>query len=71
MGLAMTSGNSLLKSSGYLSKEVRVSKRISKNHSEITAIILGYKRHSERRGFKWGLSRKFSSLLSDMQLYKK
>jgi len=55
MGSAMTSGNT--KSCGCLSKEVRASKRISKNHSEITAIILGYKRHAERRGFKWNLTR--------------
>lgn len=56
MGSAMTSGNT--KSCGCLSKEVKASKRISKNHSEITAIILGYKRHAERRGFKWKLTRK-------------
>lgn len=56
MGSAMTSGNT--KSCGCLSKEVKASKRISKNHSEITAIILGYKRHAERRGFKWELTRK-------------
>jgi len=55
MGSAMISGNT--KSCGCLSKEVRASRRISKNHSEITAIILGYKRHAERRGFKWELSR--------------
>jgi len=55
MGSAMTSGNT--KSCGCLSKEVRKSKRISKNHLEITAIILGYKRHAERRGFDWMLTR--------------
>jgi len=55
MGSAMISGNT--KSCGCLSREVRASKRISKNHSEITAIILGYKRHAERRGFKWELTR--------------
>lgn len=56
MGSSMTSGNT--KSCGCLSKEVQSSKRISKNHSEITAIILGYKRHAERRGYKWQLTRK-------------
>lgn len=55
MGSAMTSGNT--KSCGCLSREVRANKRISKNHSEITAIILGYKRHAERRGFEWKLTR--------------
>ncbi len=55
MGSAMVSGNT--KSCGCLSNEMKKSKRISNNHSEITAIILGYKRHAERRGFKWMLSR--------------
>jgi len=53
----MVSGNT--KSCGCLAKEIKQSKRISKNHSDITAIILGYKRHAERRGFKWLLSRTF------------
>jgi hypothetical protein len=61
MGSAMVSGNT--KSCGCLSKEVKANKRISKNHSEITAIILGYKRHAERRGFKWELNRKDVSIL--------
>ena len=47
MGSAMVSGNT--KSCGCLSKEVRASKRISKNHSEITAIILGNKKGIPRR----------------------
>ena len=34
-------------------------KRISKHHTEITAIILGYKRHAKDRGFSWELSREF------------
>ena len=57
MGSAMVSGNT--KSCGCLSREVRQSKRISKHHSDITAVILGYKRHAERRGLKWLLSREF------------
>ena len=56
MGSAMVSGNT--KSCGCLSKEIKANKRISNNHSEITAIILGYKRHAERRFFNWELSRK-------------
>ena len=56
MGSSMTSGNT--KSCGCLAKEVKANKRISKKHSEVTAIILGYKRHAERRGFKWLLKRK-------------
>lgn len=55
MGSAMASGNT--KSCGCLAVEARLNKRISKNHSEVTAIILGYKRHAEDRGFKWSLSR--------------
>ena len=57
MGSAMISGNT--KSCGCLAKQIKHNRRISKNHSEVTAIILGYKRHAERRGFKWLLSRKF------------
>jgi len=57
MGAAMISGNT--KSCGCLAKETKQAKRISKNHSDITAVILGYKRHAERRGFKWLLSREF------------
>ncbi len=56
MGSAMISGNT--KSCGCFSKEVRARRRVSKNHSEITAIILGYQRHALGRGFKWFLSRK-------------
>lgn len=55
MGSAMVSGNT--KSCGCLSVEIKKNKRISDNHSEITAIILGYKRHAEDRGFKWVLNR--------------
>jgi hypothetical protein len=55
MGSAMTSGNT--KSCGCYATKERQNRRISKNHSEITAIILGYKRHAERRGFKWNLTR--------------
>lgn len=44
------------KSCGCLSGEVK-RRRISKNHSEVTAIILGYKRHAVRRGFQFLLSR--------------
>lgn len=61
MGSAMISGNT--KSCGCLAKETKQAKRISKNHSEITAIILGYKRHAEDRGFKWLLNRRFVEML--------
>jgi hypothetical protein len=61
MGSAMVSGNT--KSCGCLAKEIKQTKRISENHSDITAIILGYKRHAERWGFKWLLSRSFVETL--------
>lgn len=51
----VSSGNT--KSCGWLAREYKL-KRISNNHSEITAIILGYKRHAIRRGFKFLLTRK-------------
>lgn len=54
-GSAMISGNT--KSCGCLADESKGMRRISKNHSEITAIILGYKRHAENRGVAWKLSR--------------
>jgi hypothetical protein len=57
LGSGVVSGNT--KSCGCLSQEVKKNKRISDTHSEITAIILGYKRHALDRGFKWNLSRQF------------
>jgi 5-methylcytosine-specific restriction endonuclease McrA len=57
LGSLVRSGNT--KSCGCLSQELKKGKRISDNHSEITAIILGYKRHAEDRGFLWLLSRQF------------
>lgn len=57
MGSAMISGNT--KSCGCLAKETKKAKRITKHHSEITAIMLGYKRHAERRGYEWLLDREF------------
>ena len=36
---------------------MRKNQRISNDHSEVTAIILGYKRHAINRGFVWMLSR--------------
>ena len=55
MGSAMISGNT--KSCGCLSKQIKNNRRISENHSELTAIILNYKRHAEKRNFKWDLTR--------------
>ena len=52
---AVISGNT--KSCGCLAREIKKSKRISPSHSEITAIILGYKRHAIERGFQWDLTR--------------
>ena len=57
LGSGVVSGNT--KSCGCLSREVQKNKRISNNHTEVTAIILGYKRHAIDRGFKWELSRDF------------
>lgn len=54
-GSSILSGNT--KSCGCLAKEAGHKKRISSNHSEVTAIILGYKRHAEDRGYKWLIPR--------------
>ena len=67
MGSAMISGNT--KSCGCFGKETRKLKRISNNYSEITAIILGYKRHAERRGFKWNLTRENVESIIDKDCY--
>lgn len=61
MGSAIVSGNT--QSCGCLAKEIKQSRRISKHHSDITAVILGYKRHAEGRGFEWLLSRSFVEIL--------
>ena len=57
----MISGNT--KSCGCYGLETKLNQRISNNHSELTAIILGYKRHAERRGFKWNLTRENVKLI--------
>jgi len=55
LGAGVVGGNT--KSCGCLAQEIKKAKRISKNHSEVTAIILGYKRHAIGRGYKWELTR--------------
>lgn len=67
MGSAIVSGNT--RSCGCLSKEVQRAKRISYNHSEVTAIMLSYKRHAIRRGFCWELSRMFVENLINKNCY--
>lgn len=52
---AVRSGNT--KSCGCLALEVKRAKRIPDNYAEITAIILGYKRHARDRGIEWHLTR--------------
>lgn len=54
-GTLLRSGNT--RSCGCLSREQKKSKRIPLNHSEITAVILGYKRHAKSRGYIWDLPR--------------
>lgn len=54
-GSLVVSGNT--KSCGCLAREIKKARRISKNHSEVTAIILGYKRHARTRGIEFLLSR--------------
>lgn len=55
LGSALVSGNT--KSCGCYGIEKRKESRISQNHSEVTAVILSYKRHAKDRGFEWKLSR--------------
>jgi 5-methylcytosine-specific restriction endonuclease McrA len=60
-GEVITHTNSLrtgnTRSCGCLLKDVAAARRVPDNHSEVTAIILGYKRHAKRRGHAWDLSR--------------
>ena len=51
----LRSGNT--KSCGCLSLERKKATRISKHHSDVTAVIAGYKRHATRRGHVWELTR--------------
>lgn len=51
---SLRSGNT--RSCGCLSRESRL-RRISVHHSDITAVILGYKRHAMLRGHEWELER--------------
>lgn len=55
LGSALVSGNT--KSCGCYSIIEKKKRRISETHSDVTAIILGYKRHAADRGLKWNLSR--------------
>lgn len=55
LGSLVKSGNT--KSCGCLSKETKQAKRFSENHTEITAIILDYKRHAVDRNYEWLLTR--------------
>lgn len=54
-GTLLRSGNT--RSCGCLAKEVKATKRKPDNGGELTAVILGYKRHAVRRGLLWNLSR--------------
>ena len=60
-GEVVTHTNSLrtsnTRSCGCLLRDTQAAKRVPGNHSEVTAIILGYKRHAARRWHEWGLSR--------------
>lgn len=54
-GSLMSSGNT--KSCGCYGKKIRKDKRISDNHTEVSAIIFQYKRHAKTRGLNFNLSR--------------
>lgn len=55
-GTLLRSGNT--KSCGCLSKETKAATRIPDNHSEVTAIILGYQRHAKDRKIDWCMTRR-------------
>ena len=67
-GEALISGNT--KSCGCLATQVKKSHRLPNNYSEITAVILGYKRHAVDRGVEWRLSREeVEELISQKCVY--
>jgi hypothetical protein len=49
------SGNT--RSCGCLARDQKKNRRIAENYSEVTAVILGYKRHASKRNLIWSLSR--------------
>lgn len=51
----LRSGNT--RSCGCYGRDARKQRRVSLHHSDVTAVILGYKRHAKSRGFAWELSR--------------
>lgn len=63
----MVNGNT--KSCGCLAKESAKATRISEHHSEVTAIILGYKRHAKGRGHAFELSREFVARITAMSCH--
>ena len=66
-GSAVVSGNT--KSCGCFGTNERKARRISPNHSDITAIILGYKRHAIDRGFMWNLTRQEVEIIINSNCY--
>lgn len=58
----LKSGNT--KSCGCLLKEAAQQKRLPNKGSQITAVLLGYKRHAKDRGYCWELARaEFEALI--------
>jgi hypothetical protein len=56
-GTLLRSGNT--RSCGCLAKEAKATKRKPDNGGELTAVILGYKRHAANRGLSWNLDREY------------
>ena len=54
-GTLLRSGNT--SSCGCLIKDSANARRLSETHSDVTAVMLGYKRHAHDRGYEWALSR--------------
>jgi 5-methylcytosine-specific restriction endonuclease McrA len=67
-GTLLRSGNT--RSCGCFAKEVKSTKRKPDNGGELTAVILGYKRHAARRGLSWNLGREYvRAIISKPCLY--
>ena len=66
-GTLMRSGNT--RSCGCLSADAGAARRKPENGGEITAVILGYKRHASARGLSWNLDREYVRGVIAMQCH--
>lgn len=67
LGSAVKSGNT--KSCGCLRRRLKAETRLPNNQAEVSAVILGYKRHADRRAYPWELDFDFVNDLIRQECY--